>query len=214
MVEESNKSKQLSDELEKLKDQKRMGEVRIKRLEEDLRVLQMQMFGSGGHANDSTAVVTQMSRLSSLGSSVTGTPDVMTAANLASEQVEDVINSRDPKRISDELRAVYKKYCAQREYNAQLLSKILSLQGNIQVFCRIRPMKLIEIEKGYRSVVEALSEAELGCFDSRTKSWKSFGFDRVWGPDQSQQSVFQDVEPLALSVVDGYNACIFAYGQT
>jgi kinesin family protein C2/C3 len=36
----------------------------------------------------------------------------------------------------------------------------------------------------------------------------------VWGQDQSQQSVFQDVEPLALSVVDGFNACIFAYGQT
>ena len=39
-------------------------------------------------------------------------------------------------------------------------------------------------------------------------------FDRVWGPDYSQTSVFQDVEPLALSVVDGFNACIFAYGQT
>jgi hypothetical protein len=50
----------------------------------------------------------------------------------------------------------------------------------------------------------------VGCFDARTNKWKSFAFDRVWGPDQSQQSVFQDVEPLALSVVDGFNACIFA----
>ena len=34
-----------------------------------------------------------------------------------------------------------------------------------------------------------------------------------WGLDQTQQSIFQDVEPLTLSVVDRYNACIFAYGQ-
>lgn len=87
---------------------------------------------------------------------------------------------------------------------------MLHLQGNIQVYCRIRPMTVQEIQNGSRSVVEPLSETEVGCFDQRTNKWKSFAFDRVWGPDQSQTSVFQDVEPLALSVVDGFNACIFA----
>ena len=116
--------------------------------------------------------------------------------------------------MAEELRALHHKCNAQREYNAQLLSKMLSMQGNIQVYCRVRPMTVNEIQRGCRGVVEALSETEVGCFDSRTNKWKSFAFDRVWGPDQSQQSVFQDVEPVALSVVDGYNACIFAYGQT
>ncbi|EEC50188.1 kinesin family-like protein, partial [Phaeodactylum tricornutum CCAP 1055/1] len=91
---------------------------------------------------------------------------------------------------------------------------MLHLQGNIQVYCRVRPMTITELQKGHKSTVESLSETEVGCYDGRTNKWKSFAFDRVWGPDQSQQSVFQDVEPLALSVVDGFNACIFAYGQT
>lgn len=39
-------------------------------------------------------------------------------------------------------------------------------------------------------------------------------FDRVWGPEASQSDVFFDVEALALSVVDGFNTCIMAYGQT
>eukprot|EP00536_Pseudo-nitzschia_multiseries_P011325 jgi/Psemu1/243727/estExt_Genewise1.C_3790017 len=91
---------------------------------------------------------------------------------------------------------------------------MLSLQGNIQVFCRIRPTSIKEIQNGNSNVVESLSETELGCFDGRTNKWKSFAFDRVWGQDQSQQNIFQDVEPIALSVVDGFNACIFAYGQT
>jgi Microtubule binding len=71
-------------------------------------------------------------------------------------------------------------------------------------------MSMNEMQQNCKSVVEPLSETEVGCFDSRTNKWKSFAFDRVWGPDQSQKSVFQDVEPLALSVVDGFNACIFA----
>ena len=36
----------------------------------------------------------------------------------------------------------------------------------------------------------------------------------MWGTHATQEQVFIQVEPLALSVVDGYNACIFAYGQT
>jgi kinesin family protein C2/C3 len=83
-------------------------------------------------------------------------------------------------------------------------------------------------------VVEPLSETEIGVITNPQEvldssggggdgdnnknrvatQWKSFQFDKVWGPDTSQFDVFLDVEPLALSVVDGYNACIFAYGQT
>jgi hypothetical protein len=159
--------------------------------------------------------VTQMNRLSSL-----ATTDLK-EVNLINQGDEDeanhvlrVIESRDPRLMGDELRSLSKKFNAQRDYNAQLLSKMLHLQGNIQVYCRVRPMTINEIQKGYKEIVQSLSETELGCFDARTNKWKSFAFDRVWGTDQSQTSVFQDVEPLALSVVDGFNACIFAYGQT
>ena len=46
------------------------------------------------------------------------------------------------------------------------------------------------------------------------EAWKSFNFDKVWSIDANQTDVFVDVEPIALSCLDGYNACIFAYGQT
>jgi len=107
-----------------------------------------------------------------------------------------------------------KKMSAQKSHNAQLLTRILKLQGNIQVCCRIRPMSMDESQKGLHEVAQSLSETEVGCFDERTRSWKSYAFDKVWGPETGQQGVFQDVEPMALSVIDGYNACIFAYGQT
>lgn len=201
LAEQKSKYDALEKAHNELLDQKRMGEVRLKRMEEDLRFLRKQVFEKDG------ATVTQMTRLSSLASSQKGTglgdEDEMSRVN-------EIIESRDLKAMAAELINLDKKCNSQRLYNAELLSKMLHLQGNIQVYCRVRPMSLGEIEKGYKSAVEALSENEVGCFDSRTNKWKSFAFDRVWGPDQSQQSVFQDVEPLALSVVDGFNACIFA----
>jgi kinesin family member C2/C3 len=210
LAEESKKLQDFQKEYNSLMDQKRMGEIRIKRLEGDLQLLNKELFANGGD----TTVVTQMSRLSSLASKDLKEADLIETGKSDSERVNEIINSRDMKLMVDELRSLDKKINGQREYNAQLLSKMLHLQGNIQVYSRVRPMTMSEVQKGYKTVVESLSETELGCFDTRTNKWKSFAFDRVWGPDQSQQSVFQDVEPVALSVVDGYNACIFAYGQT
>ena len=210
MSEEVTKSKTLQEQYDSLKDQNRMNEAHIKRLEEDLKALQSHLFSNGGD----TAVVTQMSRISKLKSPQKVGDELGDVRDVGTDIVEDVIKSGNTARITEELRKLDKKSAMQREHNAQLLSKILSLQGNIQVCCRVRPLRLSEVQQGNKSVVEAFSESEIGCFDGRAHKWRSFCFDRVWGPDQSQQDVFQDVEPLALSVVDGYNACIFAYGQT
>jgi hypothetical protein len=206
LAEEAKKYGELQGEHEKSKEQKRMVEAHVKRLEEDVKVLQRELYASGD-----AGVTTQMGRISSLGNK--GGGDILNETDTKSK-IDEIIESGDPALMKEELRSLEKKCNAQRDYNNQLLAKMLNLQGNIQVFCRIRPMSIGEIQKGYKSTVEALSETELGCYDSRTNQWKSFAFDRVWGPDQTQTTIFQDVEPIALSVVDGFNACIFAYGQT
>lgn len=48
--------------------------------------------------------------------------------------------------------------------------------------------------------------------DSQTKT--KYEFDRVFGQNSTQEEVFEAVQPLCVSVLDGYNVCIFAYGQT
>ena len=205
LSEEGKKYKELEVEFDKLKEQQRMGEAHVKRLEEDIKVLQRQLYAKG-----ETGVSTNMSRITAMGGS--SGSDLL--SDDTADKLDSIISTGDPKVMGEELRTLQKRCNAQRDYNNQLLSKMLNLQGNIQVFCRIRPTSINEIQNGSKNVVESLGESELGCFDGRTNKWKSFAFDRVWGPDQGQQSIFQDVEPIALSVVDGFNACIFAYGQT
>ncbi|KAJ3391291.1 Kinesin-like protein kif3a [Entophlyctis sp. JEL0112] len=81
-----------------------------------------------------------------------------------------------------------------------------------------------------------LSEADLGpdgtpalCLSSKTgsnrieivdpkeggKGSKTFNFDTVFGMDVKQETVYGNaVEPLIRKCLEGYNGCIFAYGQT
>merc|ERR1712159_950088 len=43
---------------------------------------------------------------------------------------------------------------------------------------------------------------------------KKWAFDKVFTPDKGQAAIFEDVSALVVSMLDGFNVCVFAYGQT
>jgi predicted nucleic acid-binding Zn-ribbon protein len=191
-------------ECNRLEDQNRMSMSMIRRLENEIMQLQGQSM-SADASNTSPGPIEIDEKENDPVSGLICMDDY---------NIDDILRSNDLEVIAKEVRAMAKKMSAQKSHNAELLTRILKLQGNIQVCCRIRPMTAGESQQGLHEVALSLSETEVGCFDERTRSWKSFAFDKVWGPESRQKDVFQDVEPLALSVIDGYNACIFAYGQS
>ncbi|KAL5783678.1 hypothetical protein ACOSP7_008707 [Xanthoceras sorbifolium] len=117
--------------------------------------------------------------------------------------------------LSKEYELLKKKYLDESSERKRLYNEVIELKGNIRVFCRCRPLNQAEVANGSSSVVEfdSSQENELQIVSSDS-SKKQFKFDFVFKPEDSQEAVFAQTKPIVTSVLDGYNVCIFAYGQT
>ncbi|OMO50800.1 hypothetical protein CCACVL1_30241 [Corchorus capsularis] len=107
------------------------------------------------------------------------------------------------------------KFNEEQAMRKKLHNQIEEAKGNIRVFCRCRPLSKVEASNGHATVVDfsAAKDGDIGILTgSSTK--KTFKFDRVYTPKDDQVDVFVDASPMVTSVLDGYNVCIFAYGQT
>ncbi|KAI9908900.1 hypothetical protein PsorP6_014760 [Peronosclerospora sorghi] len=105
-------------------------------------------------------------------------------------------------------------------------TQLAELQGNVRVFCRVRPMPGVATGSSgeesdatspdrRRKRVKVESPQELSVFSSVDGAlYKRFAFARVFHEHQSQLTVFKEVAPLVRAAVTGHHACIFAYGQT
>nr|XP_020502304.1 kinesin-like protein KIFC1 [Labrus bergylta]XP_020502305.1 kinesin-like protein KIFC1 [Labrus bergylta] len=103
----------------------------------------------------------------------------------------------------------------------RLHNSIQELKGNIRVFCRVRPTvdggisKHIQLPSSDdKTITLAKTEESHTGKTADTQKNYNFSFDRVFGPQASQQEVFEEISLLVQSALDGYNVCCFAYGQT
>ncbi|KAH9615389.1 hypothetical protein KSS87_022661 [Heliosperma pusillum] len=140
-----------------------------------------------------------------------------------SNEVKDMTSNLFPgsevlnklQEISKNNEVLKKRYIEEYGERKRLYNEVIELKGNIRVFCRCRPLNQNEVTNGSTSVIDIppLQDHELNvvCADS---SKKQFKFDHVFGPDTNQEDVFAQTLPIVTSVLDGYNVCIFAYGQT
>lgn len=118
----------------------------------------------------------------------------------------------------------------------ELLHQVLNLKGKARIMCRFRP-QLDDLELKDKVDVQINSnQNQMTCkFYSRLNSFhdfnglfvisdipvrkntevtKKYKFDYIFDINRTQQDVFAIVEPLIKSAIDGYSACILAYGQT
>ncbi|PVH33354.1 hypothetical protein PAHAL_9G633800 [Panicum hallii] len=107
------------------------------------------------------------------------------------------------------------KYYEEMDKRKKLHNIVQETKGNIRVFCRCRPLSKDEVSSGQKYVVDfdGANDGDIVITNAGT-SKKTFRFDRVFTPKDDQDVVYADASPLVTSVLDGYNVCIFAYGQT
>ncbi|GAB2222728.1 hypothetical protein Droror1_Dr00016852 [Drosera rotundifolia] len=117
--------------------------------------------------------------------------------------------------VVDQCEDLKAKYLEEQTKRKKLYNQIQEAKGNIRVFCRCRPMSRQEQTAGSATVVDfdGANDGEIGIITAGSGK-KIFKFDRVFTPKDDQVDVFAGASPMVVSVLDGYNVCIFAYGQT
>ena len=108
----------------------------------------------------------------------------------------------------------------------KLHNQVQELKGNIRVFCRVRPSLESDPTDGEAAritfpddqvdskEVEILGPQEKSSLGNVTRKKNAFSFDRVFSPGSQNADVFDEISQLVQSALDGYNVCIFCYGQT
>lgn len=116
---------------------------------------------------------------------------------------------------------------AEKRINRNLFKQVQEMKGNIRVMCRIRPAP------------SDTAEEELADFGPREQgdfshSWgklrmpverknamgtvvtdkKSFDFERIFGPEETNDDIFNEISDLIECALEGQKVGIFAYGQT
>lgn len=126
---------------------------------------------------------------------------------------------RDLLRTLAEVDKQYKemvhKYRKEMALRKKLHNEIVDLKGNIRVFGRVRPI-ISEDGAGEDSKVITSFDREddqLVYVQNKGKTME-FQMDHLFKMDSRQEDVFREMRDLIVSVVDGFNICIFAYGQT
>ncbi|KFP19700.1 Kinesin-like KIFC3, partial [Egretta garzetta] len=112
-------------------------------------------------------------------------------------------------------RELLRKYRRELQLRKKCHNELVRLKGNIRVFGRVRPITK-EDGEGPEAANAVTFDADDDAILHLLHKGKqvSFELDKVFPPQASQEEVFQEVQALVTSCIDGYNVCIFAYGQT
>ncbi|VDN93167.1 unnamed protein product [Brugia pahangi] len=123
-----------------------------------------------------------------------------------------VIRKETETRIDCIINSLMKRY--QKEINARkrLHNKLVEMNGNIRVFCRIRPA----LENNYSKLSLLIDPFDNGSIiiDNINGDRRKFNCDRAFNEKHTQSDIFEEICPVITSCMDGYNVCIFAYGHT
>jgi hypothetical protein len=109
---------------------------------------------------------------------------------------------------------VEKMFHAEAQQRRRLHNKLQDAEGNIRVYARIRPLLPFELERGDRSIVTTDGQEVVRIPDAQGHGLKSFQFNGCFPDTSTQEDVFKESHELIQSVFDGFNVCIFAYGQS
>ncbi|RYH27817.1 hypothetical protein EON65_13035 [archaeon] len=125
------------------------------------------------------------------------------------KKLDHILGSHEIEMVKQEVSRLAEQYEGLKVNNTRLLSRIQAIRGNIIACCRTRPPSDQELVAGGRVCIDISDDVDVLCQDVRSHTWKSFAFDHVWKPDSTQEDVYADVEPVAISII-GKSGSLFS----
>ncbi|CAL4109728.1 unnamed protein product, partial [Meganyctiphanes norvegica] len=132
--------------------------------------------------------------------------------------------------LENKIEDITRKLADGETMRRKLHNQVQELKGNIRVFCRLRPLLSDEVkanggddtihhvnildEKSLEVSKGDLNSSSMSGLQNRGTGRFDFSYDYVFGPNDGQGCVFNEIQQLVQSALDGYNVCVFAYGQT
>ncbi|XP_070117980.1 kinesin-like protein KIFC3 isoform X7 [Equus caballus] len=117
--------------------------------------------------------------------------------------------------VSSNNQELLRKYRRELQLRKKCHNELVRLKGNIRVIARVRPVTKEDGEGPEATNAVTFDPDDDSIIHLLHKGKPvSFELDKVFSPRASQQDVFQEVQALITSCIDGFNVCIFAYGQT
>ena len=109
-----------------------------------------------------------------------------------------------------ELDKLTEMHLKERSLRRKYYNQLVELRGNMRVVCRLKPLLSSKSE-----MILSTDEETVEVQNKVSGKPRAFRFDDIISPDATQRSVFKSsAEDLIQSLLDGYNICIMAYGQT
>eukprot|EP01024_Parvocaulis_polyphysoides_P032176 TRINITY_DN2888_c1_g1_i1.p1 TRINITY_DN2888_c1_g1~~TRINITY_DN2888_c1_g1_i1.p1 ORF type:complete len:742 (+),score=171.34 TRINITY_DN2888_c1_g1_i1:296-2227(+) len=136
--------------------------------------------------------------------------DKLTEVEMENQQMEQEL--MEQRANTEELEFFANNYKQIQEENKQLYNIVQDLKGSIRVYCRIRPMGATGDTTP--SCLDIGGERDIAIYNPANDARKQFQFDQIFGPESTQEHIYEETQGLIRCVLDGYNVCIFAYGQT
>ena len=152
---------------------------------------------------DRDALKTKVSSMGAMGK------EMETLRAQAAEATDAKKAAKDAIKRQGELQDLYKEEMVLRKRYWNMME---DMKGKIRVYCRTRPLSHSELERGNYVCVKFPDEVTINV--ETKKGVKEFVFDQCFTPTSTQEEIFEDTSNLINSAFDGFNVCIFAYGQT
>jgi len=127
---------------------------------------------------------------------------------------EQTDTTRKAKEADERAIEFEKQWVSESKLRKELHNQLEEMVGNLRVYCRVRPASKAEQDAPLSVEVKGADQIVVRDHDNERNDPKNFTFTQVYKPGTSQEDVFKDCESLMTSVLDGFNVCIFAYGQS